>query len=281
MLEGGAGKDQLDGGKGVNTATYEHATGAVTADLGKPANNAGDAFGDTYKNIQNLTGSPFNDKLTGDNGDNVLEGGAGPDQLNGGKGSDTASYAHAASGVIADLSVPANNTGEAVGDTYTGIENLLGSHFNDRLVGDGANNILTGGDGEDVLIGNNGDDQLIGGPGADTLNGGAGKDTIVYLSPDDGVDLIQGFIPKDDQIGISAAGFGGGLTAGHKLSAQTFISGADPIATTTEGTFLYDTDDHNLFWDVDGSTPGGVAPEQLSHFDTAVNLKADDFTIMA
>ena len=166
----------------------------------------------------------------------MLEGGAGADQLNGGKGSDTTSYAHAASGVIADLSVPANNTGEALGDTYTGIENLLGSHFNDRLVGDGANNILTGGDGVDVLIGNNGDDQLIGGPGADTLNGGAGKDTMVYLSPDEGVDLIQGFIPKDDQIGISAASFGGGLTAGHKLSAQTFISGIDPIATTTKGT---------------------------------------------
>ena len=183
--------------------------------------------------------------------------------------------------MIADLSMPANNTEEASGDTYTGIENLLGSHFDDQLVGDGAKNILTGGDGEDVLIGNNGDDQLIGGPGADTLNGGAGKDTIVYLSPDDGVDLIQGFIPKDDQIGISAAGFGGGLTAGHKLSAQTFISGADPIATTTEGTFLYDTDDHNLFWDVDGSTQGVLPLSSSADFDTAVNLKADDFTIMA
>ena len=146
----------------------------------------------------------------------MLEGGAGADQLNGGKGSDTASYAHAASGVIADLSVPANNTGEALGDTYTGIENLLGSHFNDRLVGDGANNILTGGDGVDVLIGNNGDDQLIGGPGADTLNGGAGKDTMVYLSPDEGVDLIKASSPR---------------TTRSASRPQVLVAGSQPVTS--------------------------------------------------
>ena len=75
MLEGGAGKDALDGGGGSDTASYAQATAGVTADLSKPANNTGDAGGDTYKGIENLLGSAFNDKLTGNNGANTLTGG--------------------------------------------------------------------------------------------------------------------------------------------------------------------------------------------------------------
>ena len=54
-----------------------------------PASNTGDAAGDTYANIENLTGSGFNDTLTGDSGANTLDGGAGSDVLLGGLGADT------------------------------------------------------------------------------------------------------------------------------------------------------------------------------------------------
>ena len=63
----------------------------------------------------------------------ILEGGS----------SDTASYARAASGVTADLTKSANNSGEAAGDTYSSIENLSGSQFADRLVGSSSANVLT------------------------------------------------------------------------------------------------------------------------------------------
>jgi Ca2+-binding RTX toxin-like protein len=195
---------------GSDTVSYASAHAGVTASLANMFSNRGEAAGDFYNSIENLTGSAFNDRLTGDLHANVLEGGAGADRLDGGWGSDTASYAHAAAAVTADLSKSANNTGEAAGDTYLSIENLLGSKFNDRLVGDNFNNVLTGGDGQDTLIANAGNDKLIGGLGADTLNGGAGRDLFAYFAPNEGGDTIQSYVVKDDTLQFSASGFGGG-----------------------------------------------------------------------
>lgn len=122
------------------------------------------------------------------------------------------------------------------------IENLTGSQFADRLVGNSSANVLTGREGADTLIANAGNDKLIGGLGPDTLNAGAGRDLYAYSAPNEGGDLIRGFVVRDDQIQISASGFKGGLVAGQKLVAgTTFISSTAPVATTTKGTFLYDT----------------------------------------
>ena len=89
-------------------------------------------------------GSNFNDTLIGDNNNNFLRGGLGADVLNGGAGSDTADYGSASAGLTVDLGAPANNTGEAIGDSYISIENLRGSTFNDILRGDGNSNLLDG-----------------------------------------------------------------------------------------------------------------------------------------
>ena len=47
--------------------------------------------------------------------------------LVGGAGSDTASYANSGAGLTVNLGNTALNTGDAVGDSYAGIENLAGS----------------------------------------------------------------------------------------------------------------------------------------------------------
>ncbi len=87
---------------------------------------------------QYISGGSFADTLSGVSGKDGLEGRGGGDKLKGGKGSNTASYEYAAAGVIANLASPSANTGDAAGDKYTSIQNLLGSRLNDKLTGDGS-----------------------------------------------------------------------------------------------------------------------------------------------
>ncbi len=56
-------------------------------------------------------------------------------------------------GVTAKLANAAQNTSEAAGDTYSSIENLTGSNFNDTLEGDGGANTINGGLGTDIMNG--------------------------------------------------------------------------------------------------------------------------------
>jgi Ca2+-binding RTX toxin-like protein len=188
-LLGGLGADQLIGGAGSDTASYADAASGLIVALGAPGSNTGEANGDTYNSIENLTGSAFADLLIGDGianilsgggGNDLLSGGLGNDTLNGGAGSDTADYTDATNDLQIVLDVPGGatvNAGALGTDTLIAIENLNGGTGNDTLVGNALTNILTGGGGNDVLTGNDGDDVLKGGLGNDTLNGGVGIDT--------------------------------------------------------------------------------------------------------
>jgi VCBS repeat-containing protein len=160
-----------------------------------------------------LNGGDGNDVLTAGSGNNELHGGAGNDLLysgpgndllDGGTGIDTASYAHATAGVTVNLGLlGAQNTLGAGTDTLTGIENLIGSNFNDTLTGDNNNNVINGGLGNDILNGGGGDDLLIGGMGNNTMTGGAGADTFQWLKGNSGHDLITDFTPGTDKLDLS------------------------------------------------------------------------------
>ena len=102
-LIGGPGADALDGGEGTDTAAYTGSASAVTVNLGTSTATGGDAQGDTFTSIENLSGSAFDDTLTGDAGNNVLEGAAGADVLDGGDGLDTAAYTHSNAAVTVNL----------------------------------------------------------------------------------------------------------------------------------------------------------------------------------
>ncbi|MEO9227543.1 MAG: hypothetical protein ABI216_01140, partial [Devosia sp.] len=186
-LIGGAGADTLNGGNGSDGVSYETATAAVIASLTAPAGNTGDAAGDTYSSIENLKGSAYgdtlrigatagtvwggagddniyggagNDTLYGEDGSDWISGGAGADAIDGGAGDDWVSYETATTGVRADFSNVATNTGDAAGDTYSSIENLNGSDYADTLIVGSAAMYVWGGNGNDTIVGGASDDHL-------------------------------------------------------------------------------------------------------------------------
>ena len=125
-----------------------------------------------------LYGGAGRDTLSGLAGDDILQGGAGGDQLDGGDGIDWASYAAASAGVQVDLAT-GSGTGEAFGDTFRGIESILGGSFADVLRGSRGANAIKGGAGNDLLLGRGGNDVVAGGHGHDKLFGHAGRDVLV------------------------------------------------------------------------------------------------------
>ncbi|PZV40406.1 calcium-binding protein, partial [Mesorhizobium kowhaii] len=224
VLDGGAGADRLVGGAGLDCASYASAAKSVVADLANAEANGGDAFGDIFSGIENISGSNFADTLRGDThnnvlsgragndsldgaaGNDVLDGGAGADRLVGGAGLDCASYASAAKSVVADLANAGANGGDAFGDIFSGIENISGSNFADTLRGDTHNNVLSGGAGNDSLDGAAGNDVLDGGAGADILMGGYGADRFQFQSTGDTIpgsrDTISDFVHGLDRIDL-------------------------------------------------------------------------------
>ncbi|MDN7139241.1 retention module-containing protein [Pseudomonas sp. JQ170] len=196
-----------------------------------------------------LIGGDGDDTLQGGDGNDLLIGGAGNDVLDGGAGIDTASYAGAGSGVTVSLNANGSqNTLGAGTDTLTGIENLVGSDYNDTLTGNDMANLLRGGLGNDTLVGGGGDDVLIGGRGNNTLTGGAGSDTFQWQQGNSGHDVVTDFTPGSDRLDLSqllqgenatstslddylhfkVTGSGAGVVSTIEVSA---VAGAAPVQT--------------------------------------------------
>ena len=140
----------VDGGAGVDTLSIANFTSGAYNSLGYDPN---------IKNMENVTGSAYNDYIEGTAGNNVLKGMMGIDLL---------SYEHSSVGVYVNLSITsAQDTIGAGIDTISSFEDLYGSRFDDVLTGSNARNHLYGLDGNDVLRGGRGGDWLYGGNGAD------------------------------------------------------------------------------------------------------------------
>ncbi len=166
-----------------------------------------------------IIGSPFDDFLEGWGGNDNLQGGEGNDTFVGGDGADTilggngidlVDYSTAGAAIVADLSIGASGGGGS--DTFTSIENLIGSSFGDEISGSFGINLIWGGDGDDtidgldnadILRGESGSDTLVGGFGDDDLFGGEGGDTLVG---DEGIDELFGEAGDDYLISTNGAG---------------------------------------------------------------------------
>lgn len=197
-LIGSGAANLLDGGSGGNdTGSYAGRKTAVVAAVDQTSGQDGD----TFKNIENLTGGDGNDTLIGNAGANTLRGGPGDDTLRGGlgvddlfgdAGSDIADYSSdtRARGVDVDLSAGTQKQhgDSTVEDTLEpDMEGARGTQFADVLSGGNGNDRLYGLAGADTLTGRVGDDlldpgtALDGGPdAADTVRGNIGADTVTY-----------------------------------------------------------------------------------------------------
>jgi Ca2+-binding RTX toxin-like protein len=240
ILRGGAGADTLIGGTGIDTADYQTSAAGVTVNLNLSTAqvSAGDAAGDILSEIENVTGSAFNDVLTGTVLDNVLRGGAGNDLITDAGGNNIIDLGDGADTVYAgngnDIII-LDRTGGDFADTvyagggddkiyfngnadkyvsYSSLINLLQNPgsilglntYSDSFGGD----YIDAGDGNDTVYtgknsfvyGRAGDDYLITFGGGNYLDGGDGADNLqVYGS---GNQLSQTLIggAGNDSIGI-------------------------------------------------------------------------------
>jgi Ca2+-binding RTX toxin-like protein len=239
----------------LTSTSYELKTGVYVEQLwttSPPGTGAINLTGNEFANTllgnwgsNVLNGGAGIDTIYGHNGDDTLLGGAGADVLNGGADSDVASYLASASGVIASLANPTINTGDAAGDTYTSIENLTGSSYDDALNANDAANIIDGGDGADTIKSYQ---------GSDTLTGGSGNDNFVFNTTLDAVtnvDTITDFNVAADTVQVDNAIFTA-LTATGTLAVSAFkdIAAAPKDA---DDRIIYNSGTGNLYYDADGS----------------------------
>lgn len=233
------GFDTLDGGADIDTARYDNDPEKVIVNLDETqgysnntypfdleptfniaAGKAFDGFGDvdTLRNIENVTGSAYDDILIGNAlnntlkglaGNDLLIGNGGDDILDGGDGIDTVSYRRSFNtnniGVSVNLANKTAFDGINGIDTLYNIENVIGSAYADRIIGDSNANTILGGDGNDIIDGQEGNDRLFGENGNDEIFGGAGDD---YLIGGTGTgwpsDILDGGVDNDTASYITA-----------------------------------------------------------------------------
>ncbi len=199
----GDGIDVIDGGTGIDTINYSgnlfnQSPAGIDVDLDAGVEND-DGFGNTGTiiDVENVTGTNFDDTINGDNSDNVLNGLGGNDQLFGGNGNDT----------------------------------LRGGFGDDTLFGNAGSDMIFGGAGDDLIAGDepnafgsdNADDVLTGGFGNDTFifhsfGGlvGFGNDRVTDFQDDGGFLGFLGVLTGEDELDI----FVNGLPAGSTVVAE-------------------------------------------------------------
>ena len=242
-LRGSGGNDTMDGGAGIDRLDFSNASAGISFTLnqgtnpGDPVNGLwttgalpGGIGTDSYKNMEGVIGTNFNDTLNGSGGNDAIDGRAGDDTLQGGAGDDTVDggagsndgivFSGATGGIDFTLVQSSSDTVvdlNAVGlgtDTYRNIEGVVGTSFNDTLTGSG------------------GDDRLQGGAGDDTIDGGVGSNDRIAFSDASGAinfTLNQGTNPLDQS---TDCGVRVHCRASAPTSTRTSKASSAPTSTT-------------------------------------------------
>jgi Ca2+-binding RTX toxin-like protein len=240
---GGApdGTNSLDGGAGVDTASYVNGNTA-TVDVGIAGPQDTGAGTDTLASLENIRGSDSSDTLTGDAGANRIDGRDGIDTIDGRAGNDviadtadgaTVTYARASAGVVANLTT-GTATGGAGNDTLSGVTNLIGSPFADTLTGDAVANTITPLAGTDTVSALGGADSVdVRDGAADTASCGTAQDTaIADQATLDTVDAdceTTSFLPDPDPDPEPPPGGGGNPPADTEVTFELSAKGKQRV----------------------------------------------------
>ncbi|KAM4017490.1 LOW QUALITY PROTEIN: uncharacterized protein ACNLHF_007129 [Anomaloglossus baeobatrachus] len=133
-----------------------------------------------------IHGGEGNDLILCGEGDDVIYPSQGADAVYGGTGSDTLLFfgdLRNKTGVFVNLDLGYGAGSDAEGDLYFGMENVVGTSYDDILIGNDESNYIRGAGGNDLI-------QPLGGD--DFLQGGEGKD-IYNLMDDTGTKMIDNY----------------------------------------------------------------------------------------
>lgn len=171
IICGGRGDDRLKGGTGDDWLGGQADT-RLTGDSGSDRLIGGGGDDEIFEGRGHdlIKGGPGNDRLYA---------GAGKDRLWGGRDLDSVIFSLAPNGVRVDL-----RRGRSIGwgrDRLSGLGEVRGSDFADRLFGGAGGQVLDGNAGRDRISAGRGRDTLLGGRGDDILSGGDGEDYVAYI----------------------------------------------------------------------------------------------------
>jgi len=296
-LISGTGKDFIDGGADTDVVSYVNMDDgkAVTIRLDRPNGEEEDYAGyyvdangdyvakpvddgsfvikDKIINIEDVTGSKYNDTIYGSSSTNFINGGAGDDRIfagggydfiDGGEGSDWITYkpsdydANVANpnfmqtlqGITVDLNA---SDFVMVKETATGALIDLVKNVEKISATDGADVIYGSNSADEEFWGWGGDDTLYGRNGNDILHGGSGDD---YIRPGMGVDYSDG---------------GSGVDFLHLYDDALRSKSVQQIRLDESGTVQYSTDNGTSWSD------GYLTPESHNN-NTAYNSAIFDIT---
>ncbi|WP_127999107.1 beta strand repeat-containing protein [Piscinibacter defluvii] len=261
-LVAGTGNNRLDGAGGVDTVTYVYADAAsagVTVNLALgTAQATGGSGSDTLLNIENLTGSNYNDSLTGNAGANVLDGAGGADTLSGGDGADTYQVREAGDLVVETNAAAAGGTDLVYSSlaSYT-----LGANVENGRITTASAASLTGNGLGNVLYAGTGNSTLDGAAGTDTVSYQYGAFAGVTVSLAITTAQATGGSGSDVVLNVenlTGSGYGDVLTGNAGANAINGLGGADTMAGGDGADTYYVDSSGDVVSETNAAAAGGI-----------------------
>ena len=262
IIDGGLGDDTIDGAGGTDTVSFFGSDVGVEVDLETTDNAIGTAVRertdengdpvtetDALSNIENVIGSDHDDTLRGTTRGSVLDGHGGDDVfeignddaavaagaarsiVRGGDGLDTLTFENAAAGITVDV-IDTEDDPLSTGNSYSSIERVTGSAFDDTITTHGRSEAIEGGAGADTLSGGDGDDLYI-------YNRGDGADTIQDYNDTEGATGDLGDVTSSMKVldsytrgdgGVDAIALGAGFSYRHVFGSLAGGTDVNTIA---------------------------------------------------